>query len=208
MTTIEAHAQSATEPAPSWTIAAADLRSALDRVKHAAADDEARPILAAILIEQRGFDIRVVAADNYRIAQVTIPSVIDEVAFEWAPAVLPIRELPTVLAFLRAQGKTGYVSVERAAPERLRLTGRYGSAEVVLISGTYPNTDEIADQVAKLGDPKHSVALNAAYLADIKRGISASSAGIVKVFIADPLAPVVFTSGDDYRETIMPVKTL
>ena len=186
------------DPTPAFTAEAGDLLAAIDRVKHAMAADLSRPILASFLIEATAdADIRLVAADNYRLALVTLETA--DIEGEWPQTVVARDGVPMLRDFLTMIGGGANIRVERLT-DRLRVTSQMQTAEVRLVDGTYPDHAVITDRE---GGPVLA-RFNPKYLADA--GKAAGKAALVTVKSTGPLDPVLVTDGNGYREWIMPVK--
>lgn len=182
------------------TLNSKTLRDGIDRVRHAAAADEARPILAAIVIEAHERGIRLVAADNYRIATLVIdvpPEEFDREA--WPRAILPVRELGLIRLLLGLTGKHLPVELEQPRDNVLSVRTAMGAVELRLIDGTYPDVDKVTSQV----QGEVIVDVNPRYLAEIAKG--AAGAPHVGIRHLNAWSPLVFVAGDDYVETLMPV---
>lgn len=184
-----------------FAIQANEFREYLDRVKPAMADNEARPILSAILIEHLDGDtFRLVAADNYRIATQDFQA--DTVTDPWPNAVVPRWQLPLVLGFLKAQAKQS-VSVEVVEHDGrrfLRVSNSYARVDVVLVDGTYPNYRQVIPD-----EGESTIVLNPDLLRAIPKGI-----GAMRVQIGERLSPVLMIPEVDtgYRFVVMPVRTV
>lgn len=176
------------------TVHAPDLVRALKLVKHAAAKDEARPILATVLFEGDAEGFRLVAADNYRIGIADLTVTGDREAFGRVP--LPIRELPVVLAVL-ADWKEG---VEVAsADDRLTFTTKTRSLTVPAMTGMFP----AYMSVVPAGERK-DLGLNPAFLSDLG---GATKNAVARLRVGEWNVPLeVVVAELDYREFIMPVR--
>lgn len=184
---------------PTFDVEAGDLLAAIDRVKHAMGDDESRPILASFLVETTpdGEDIRLVAADNSRIAVQRL----ETAAFtdEWPRTVVSREGVPVLRDFLAMVGKDTTVKVTRS-DLRLTVTSPTLSAEVRLVDGQYPDHGVVTD-----AEPGSIVAaFNPKYLAEAGR--AGGKSPIVTIKATDPLKPVLITDGNGYTEWIMPVR--
>lgn len=186
------------KPSGRFTLVADELHDAFSRVQHAAATDPDRPVLTTILIERRADDLRFVAADNYRVALFTISDVFDT-DDSWGQALLPMAALPAALAFLKALGENIVVTTRDGL--LLSLVSEPGTdrLDIELLDATYPNVDVIFPN-----DPPHVASFNSVFLAGLVKG---ARKGIVRLSLADPLAPAVFRDPTtSFVELIMPVK--
>lgn len=178
----------------SITIYAPDLARALRLVKHAAADDEARPIIATILFEcdEQGF--RLVAADNYRLGIAKVEASGDVASFGRVP--LPIGELPIVLALLAGWKEAVTVSSDG---ERLTFATKVRSVTVRAMQGTYP-----AYEMVVAAGKRSDVGINLAFFADLGK---ATKDAVARIRIgAWNTAVEVVVADLDYREFIMPIR--
>jgi len=190
------------------SLPASDLALSIDRVKHAMASDMARPILAGMHFEITADRLRMATADNYRIAwaDLTLETVKDrEREFTIARD-----DVLFLLRWLKSYKSRRYPTPVTLTVSEERLEVTIGKAAPVLsfwlVDGTFPRyTQCFPEKKAELP----SVSLNVRYLEDMGKAFRAeASAGIVKVYITDPLRPVLFEAlGVAGGEIIMPVKT-
>lgn len=189
------------------TVSASELEVAIKRVRHAAATDKGRPILATILFEGRDrTTIRVVAADNYRIAIQDVRAVDDDghdgndaMAIGRSPVdVVDLRLLMPFLAMTRK--RTLKLSV---ADGRLRVDDGFRSIDLRVVDGAYPKYEDVVDMY----EPKAvSVAVRPEFVADVGKALGAHAA-FMKLRFGGPFDPVFVDGVDGYREIIMPVRT-
>ena len=201
------------------TLPASDLALSMDRVKHAMAADEARPILAGMHFEIGAARLRMAAADNYRIAWADIG--LEPVEGRDHSFTIARADALFLLRWLRAykgrdrNGLTPTLVTLTLPEERLEVTiGRPGTVlrkvapglSFWLVDGQFPDYASLIPEKSE----KPSIALNVRYVEDVGKALRAvASAGIVKVYITDPLAPVLIEAyGADGGELIMPVKTM
>ena len=180
-------------------IEAAQLDFALKRVAHAVAKDEARPVLTCVSLEPRGdLLIRLVAADNYRVAIADVPIPDGPLP---AGGLIPRHHLPALRGFLRAhRGELALV----VADGRLGLSDDRGQLSVDLLDGQFPTVDDVLP--VNPTDGYRRIAVNRQFLADLRHADSEESAGILRVWIKGALDPILVQAGEDYREVIMPVR--
>jgi DNA polymerase III sliding clamp (beta) subunit (PCNA family) len=176
------------------TVECADLVTALKAVRHAAANDEARPVLASVLLEGDREGFRAVAADNYRIAIQPIPAVGRTAT--WKRAIVYRDDVDLILRMLkRAVGVIVLGHTDGA------LTLRHPSFEFStrLMDGKYPPYDEV---VAKVTWPVVG-AFNPRFLADIAKGTSDFQ---VKLRMRRPTDPIAIEGSSGFVEIIMPIR--
>lgn len=182
-------------------VRAPDLAAGLAAVWHAIAAEDARPILGTVCFEPAPDALRLVAADNYRIAMYDVPLVAAEVAgtaqFAGRPVLrrADVKALRAILAPLH-----GPVTLT-VADGRLGVDWKDGNAEFRFMDGTYPDYALILRPEAP-----PTVTVNPKYLAEAGRAFG--KAITVAVEIAGPLSPVVLRgAGIPFVEVIMPVRT-
>ena|ERR1035437_1469988 len=200
------------------TLPASDLALCVDRVKHAMAVGMARPILAGMHFEITAARLRVAAADNYRIAWADMsldPAEGRERSFTIARA-----DVLLLLRWLKAykgRDRNGLVPTLvtlTVSEERLEVV--IGRSDTVLrkiaptlsfwlVDGQFPNYGQLIPGKSE----RPSVSLDVRYVEDMGKAMRAvASAGIVKLYLTDPLAPVLFEAyGAAGGELIMPVRT-
>ena len=180
------------------------LLDALNRVKHAAATDEARPILMSVVIEGLDDDsLRVSAADNYRIA--TMRVWVHETSAAFPRVVVPIEDgVPVLVALLKAAPKgSSAVLMANVASDKptLAIDTTIGSGEVRLVYGTYPDIDAIIGP--SLGY-KRLISVNPKYLADAGK---ATPDAVIEFRFEAWDKPILITANDsDYAELVMAVR--
>jgi len=196
---------------------AADLVGGIDRVKHAMASDEARPILAGMHFEVGEHRLQLAAADGYRIAWADLkpePVADRDVSFTLSRAdvLFLLRWLKTYKAWEDKRYPTPVTLT--VSEERVEFViGRPGTvlrrvAPVLSfwqVQGTFPDYAKLIPEKAD----KPTIALNVRYLEDVGKAMrEASPAGIVKIYVTDPLAPALIEAyGSAGGELIVPVKT-
>ncbi len=170
---------------PTTRISQRVLRRALAEVAFAAATDEARPILTGVLTKFEGDKLTLAAADNYRIAITTIPT-LDAVAE--TSVVVPARsyaELARVLADTDDPVDV-ILSVQKS-----QVLFRVEGIELVsrLIDGQFPNYQQVlpASHATRVEVDREDL-LKAVRLAAF---IASASANIVKLQVAPDGSPVV-----------------
>jgi DNA polymerase III sliding clamp (beta) subunit (PCNA family) len=160
--------------------------------------------------------LRVVAADNYRIAWADMG--LEPVEGRGREFTIARADVLFLIRWLKA-----YKGRDRVVPTLVTLTVSEERLEVAigrpdstlrkiapvlsfwLVDGQFPNYAQLIPE--KSDTP--SVALNVRYVEDVGKAMrTVASAGIVKLYITDPLAPVLIEAyGADGGEIIMPVKT-
>jgi DNA polymerase III sliding clamp (beta) subunit (PCNA family) len=172
-------------------VGAKALDTALGRVIHAAAENEARPILCTILFEGDEQGFRLVAADNYRIAVATLLSD-DASGFGRIP--LAVEWVPTLRAFLKTCKGNVILSTAKL---RLIVTSPSASVSLRTVDGTFPNYAS----VIPTSGPAYGI--NPAYVADTAKATKGLILRLAKN--ADVTAPFLIEA-EDYREAIMAVR--
>ena len=193
----ETPAPSAPEPLPSpqFAIPAAVLLDGIKRVEHAMASDEARPVLATILLERNADKLRLITANNYQIAWADLNVDADQFV---GPVLIARRDVPLIKTWLGY--KRGQLVAVHFTPETMSLSAGQGTALTVrLQDGMYPDYIQVIPPKGGL-----TVALNADYLATMARSMKGYP--ILSVYVAGPLSAVLFESVDG-GEVIMPIKT-
>ena len=162
---------------PTTRIAQRILRQALSETAFAAATDEARPILTGVLCRFEGDQLTLAAADNYRIAVKTIPT-LDPV--EETSVVVPARSLTELSRILADVDEPVDIML---APSRNQIMFHLDGVDLVsrLIDGQFPNYQQILPK----GHTTRSVIdreelLKAVRLAAL---IASSAANIVKLSV-------------------------
>ncbi len=124
---------------PTTRISQRVLRQALSEVTFAAATDEARPILTGVLTRLEGERMTLAAADNYRIAVKTIPT-LD--AVEETSIVVPAR---SYLELMRVLGDSDDPVDLVIAQGRNQVLFHLESVDLVsrLIDGQFPNYQQV-----------------------------------------------------------------
>ncbi len=187
-----------------------DLKDAIDLVRHAADQvGYARPILAGILLERDDVFLRLVAADNYRLATAEIK--IDEYSAEsWRPAIISIQEIPLIRMLLG--GRNGHVkpgiwtTLTRVDDTHLDVETQAGLVRVHLIEGKYPNYRDVLAEKRDAAE-RRAYTVKAAFLNEVAK-IPRAKVGTVKISLAGPKDPIrVELTRMNYTETIMPADT-
>ena len=208
------------------TVPVPALATALARVLHAAATDDARPILRAIVLDviaKRGKEptVRLTACDNYRIAWAEIGH---DVA---APRGFPRLQLrrdhaEAVLKACKAakQGRVA-IAVDRPITDlalgEVSITVGGLTAVYPLVEGTYPNFEQVIHDTVPPRAKPHTIAFTGEYLAQVaaaftskpgKSRVSEPSDATLVLEWWDPLKPTrITTRGEsDHGEILMPVR--
>ena len=124
---------------PTTRISQRALRKALSEVIFAAASDEARPILTGVLTRFVGDQVTLAAADNYRIAVKTLPS-LDPV--EETSVVVPARSYAELV---RVLGDTDDAVEIMLAQSKSQILFHLEGVDLVsrLIDGQFPNYQQV-----------------------------------------------------------------
>jgi DNA polymerase III subunit beta len=191
------------------TLDAADLRHGIRAVKHAVSKDWARPVLTTMCIEGDADGVRLVAADNYRIAVYDLVGPTDVLetpeAMDIGRRLVPGDTLPGLDALLAKCGENETVTVELGDSTLTVMTAARESLTARLMDGTFPDYRKVVPSMAERQGA--IVAFNPRYIADAARVAKAEGA-VVEVSFGRAWDPVLFTaSGDRYREVIMPTLT-
>jgi DNA polymerase-3 subunit beta len=115
------------------------LRSALAEVTFAAATDEARPILTGVLTRFSGDRLTLAAADNYRIAVKTLPTL---AAVEETTLVVPARSYQELMRILSETDEPVDVMLAQAKGQ---VIFKVDTTELVtrIIDGQFPNYQQV-----------------------------------------------------------------
>lgn len=189
-----------------------DLIAGLNRVEHAAATEYARPVLCGVLFTGTADGMVLAAADNYRIAEATVP-VREGDPEAFGAAIVRIEDIGGIRWMLKGAAKsTIALTVERGepwyagGPTTVIFTHLDRTLTLRPIDGKFPNYRIVFDQAAAV--EQRVVNVQAKYLRDAAKAIGNREFGVA-LEIGDPLTPIVVrAAGDDaYREAIMPIKT-
>ena len=212
-------------PVGSITIAAPDLLRGLVAVIHAAATDHDHPILKSVAIRPGVMAaVRLVATDNYRIAECELDATTDEEG-DWTDAVpVAIEDAKRLVAVLKslpsikAESCVAEVTLSlgrmdtdgERPPRRLEAfveeLAPIARLKLRVIDGVYPDYAQIIPP-----DPGYVGAFNGMFLAEAAKfvgGFDPEASGIVRQFqsTAGPLGAFVFRSSR-MTEIVMPVRT-
>lgn len=185
------------------TVKAGHLLVALKAVKHAAASTEDnKPILATVVFVADGpSTIRVVAADNYRIATCRIPA--EGAVADLADIILSILDVPSVIAFLASLPEDGDVYLRRSGQTLALDYSPSHSLSVALVDGSYPDV-RVVMEPAERGASR--LAFNPLFLKEAgAAALSGKFDPVIVMRFGESLSAVSFGCGA-YRETIMPVR--
>ncbi len=173
---------------PTTRISQRVLRRALAEVTFAAASDEARPILTGVLTKFEGDRVTLAAADNYRIAITTIPS-LDSV--EETSIVVPARSYAELARVLTDTDEPVELIL---SPQKNQILFHLEGTDVVsrLIDGQFPNYQQVlpATHATRVELDRDDL-LKAVRLAAF---IASSSANIVKLQVGPDGAPQVLVA--------------
>lgn len=169
------------------------LAKALRRVRHAIAHDTDRPILETVRLEVEGQALLIVASDDVRVAEASIPL---DGAEEFA-ANIHRDDLAAVIPFLRASDgdititATGVGAVFDGVGRSLAVRKPYGA---------WPDH---RPPFAEPATAPAAVAINPAYL---RSALKACRGKSVDLRLCDPDRPIILTV-DGYHEAIMPMRS-
>lgn len=184
-----------------------DLAQGLGAVIHAASTDTMRPTLNGVLFEGRQGQLRLVAADNYRIAYAEIAA--DTLSDE--PLVLSLDVALALLKDCKALKVPESVTITWDNPDGVTLTYHGTTRRVRGIDGTFPNYVQV---IPIDRDNDVTIGLNARMLADIAALTDAKrptrygygqNVGTLRVTFAGPTDPII-VRGEYGTEIIMPVR--
>lgn len=181
-----------------------DLAQGLGAVVHAASTDENRPILHGVLFEGRQGQLRLVAADNYRIAYAEIAA--DTLADE--PLVLPLDVATALLKDCKAlKPYAGPVTITWENPDAVTLAYGTTTRTVRAVDGTFPNYAQVIP-IDREND--RTIGLCGKHLADAMaltaRSRYVKDAGNnLRITFGGPLEPII-VRGEYGTEIIMPVR--
>lgn len=199
------------DPKPRVAVLCSELLDGLKAVEHAAADDMARPILATILFTpspdpgEMEAAVRLVAADNYRIATYDVEVCDGSPAALEGGLCVAVADVRALRALLKAIPKGAIVGLRRSA-DRLRFDWSAGGADFRLVDGQYPAYIQ-ALAPPDMVPPTATVSVNPAFLADAGKAFGATP---VLIEVRGELTPVRIVSEAHPRmtEVIMPVRTV
>lgn len=214
---------------PTWIqVPPRALLAALELVTFAAARDEARPVLSAVLFEisrKRGrpATMKVVACDNYRIAWADVDRGEATESGKVESFLLRLSDAThlqvTLAAWLKTQPFAAmpvlFAPTETIGdvPTEMSISVGATTFKVTLMRETYPNWKAVIPQ----GRMKHTVVIDGHLLAEIAKAITVkrpkgrelpASASIVIELPANPLHPLRISTfnADDHGVTLMPVR--
>ena len=182
----------------SITVHAARFVEALDLVRHAASPRFERPVLNTVMVDADDKGVRLVAADNYRIA---IADVSDE-ASEFGRAMIWLRDIPLVRSILRAHKGPALLTVD---DKSMRLTVAAGalSLSVKLCEGQYPDITDPRLQWGMAG--RRPLGVNPQYLSDVTRVLAKQSSAI-RLYAGETSESPILVTAERFRSVIMPVR--
>lgn len=141
------------EDGASASIEAGLLKSAINQVAFAAAQDDSRPVLAGVLVRLEGSVLTLAAADGFRLAVRTVELPEAGEAGPGAPGgismIVPARALSELARVLPdEEGKRVEIA---ATPNRSQILFRFGDIQMVsrLIDGQFPDYARIIPQQAR-----------------------------------------------------------
>lgn len=128
------------EQPPTATVSTEALREAIGQVVFAAATDDSRPVLAGVLLEFRGQELTLAAADGFRLSVRTL-SLPQPAATDLA-IIVPARALGELARVVADGEETVHLLV---TPNRSQVLARSGRLEFLsrLIDGTFPEFRQI-----------------------------------------------------------------
>lgn len=180
-----------------------DLAQGLGAVVHAASTDTMRPILNGVLFEGRQGQLRLVAADNYRIAYAEIAA--DTLSDE--PLVLPLDVATTLLKDCKAAKMPDRVTITFDKTGATIAFDFGATRNVRVIDGTFPNYAQVIP-IDREND--RTIGLCGKHLADAMaltaRSRYVKDAGNnLRITFGGPLEPIIIR-GEYGTEIIMPVR--
>lgn len=195
----------AQETPPTFGIHSDDLRKGLRAVRHAVGDGY-RPILASVCLEGDDKGVRLVAADNYRVAVFDLIDASDVLEQPEAMALgrRPISdmELRALDAWLASCGGSVIVT---AKERTITFAAGSRSLTVATIDGTFPEWPQVFPDDDR---PGVTVAVNPKYLAEAAKAAATSRTGTIELVIGKPWEPVLLrVPGAELREVLMPIMT-
>jgi len=179
------------------TVHSKRLIEGIARVKHAAATNPQRPVLNTIAIEGDDKGLRLIAADNYRIAIAEI----DEQASDFGQALVWLRDVPLLLSVARAtKGRLEFTRSD----DRLTVSGGSLSLTVRLCDGAY--ADYRSEHLQWDAGDRQVLGVNPAFLGDVMRALGPHT-GVARVYFGGPEQPVlVEAESGEFRSLIMPLR--
>lgn len=184
-----------------------DLAMAIDRVRHAAGDDETRPILATVLFEGDADGFRLVASDNFRIAVCEVPLAEGDPAGFGRHAV-HTWDVDLVRALLKSVGKSTLPVVLEAESDpvdgqrAMTLSHGHRAPRLVVrvVDGTYPNYAAVFDRPGREPRVAFNPRLVGEALAAAKKWDSMN-----RLELGTSVDPMVLV-GEGFREAVIPVR--
>lgn len=178
-------------------VQAIDLARGIQRVKHAMAKEPSRPVLQSIHVTAASDSLRLVATDNYRLAEVFIAAE----APRPLEFLLDAAHVPLVLAWLPKRGSvkvtTPAAVVEFTTEDQLGL-------RLPVKTGEYPKFDHVLADAER--DANTEVWLDPRLLAGIAKG--ALRGMPVRLRMTQPDKPILVEGMGEqrYREVLMPAR--
>lgn len=128
------------EQPPTATVSSEALREAIGQVVFAAATDDSRPVLAGVLLEFRGQELTLAAADGFRLSVRTL-SLTQPAATDLA-IIVPAKALGELARVVADGEETVHLLV---TPNRSQVLARSGRLEFLsrLIDGSFPEFRQI-----------------------------------------------------------------
>ncbi|MCS7295209.1 MAG: DNA polymerase III subunit beta, partial [Dehalococcoidia bacterium] len=125
---------------PTATVEAEALREAVGQVVFAAATDDSRPVLAGVLLEFKGDELTLAAADGFRLSVRTLT--LQQPAATDLAIIVPAKALAELA---RVAGESDEALQLLVTPNRSQLLARTGRLEFLsrLIDGTFPEFRQI-----------------------------------------------------------------
>jgi DNA polymerase-3 subunit beta len=116
------------------------LKSALEEVVFAAANDEARPELSGVLIRAKDKEVQMVATDSYRLSQrnIQLPEALPE-----GSAIIPVRAAHEVLRILENDTQAASIHIDE---QQLTITLPETTIISRVIDGRFPDFEQIIPQ--------------------------------------------------------------
>lgn len=172
--------------------------------KTSAASDGYRPILSSVLIERTVGGLRLTGADNYRIAERTIPLPTETPVAPWAIAI-SYDDVKRMIALLKmAPKREPLVTLDLSQPDGMlllevpsaRVTGSFRA-----VDGKYPDTAAVFERRAE------EKSMSVSFTPSLMAGLMASFDDVVKLTLQGPRRPILFHQQDGKkRGALMPVR--
>lgn len=172
------------------------LNAAFGKVMHAVASDNARPILGCVLFEGDERGLRLIAADNYRIA---IADVATDEFSGWGRITIQRDQVLILRAFLAKYSRDVTL---RHADATLTATDGTDTVTLRLFEGMYPNYRAAITDVPVVRSVVHA---NPKYLMDALKAVKNATAARIEIPTDNELLTVM-VKAEGYSEYVMPIR--